>query len=158
MTHTYLIKRAGLLIGFGMGGFIDGILFHQILQVHNMLSNRIFPDNLIKMEVNMFWDGIFHVLTWVTTLIGISLLWKAVNNGTKHNANLTPYFLGAALCGWGCFNIIEGIIDHHMLKLHHVIQRTTMPIQLYWDLAFLLVGVVLLLTGIWLINKKSKSP
>jgi len=29
---------AGLLLGIDLGGFADGILFHQILQIHNMLS------------------------------------------------------------------------------------------------------------------------
>ncbi|MGE0759070.1 MAG: DUF2243 domain-containing protein, partial [Pirellulaceae bacterium] len=33
---------AGTLVGIGMGGFVDGILFHQLLQSHNMLSAR-FP-------------------------------------------------------------------------------------------------------------------
>jgi uncharacterized membrane protein len=27
---------AGLLIGIGMGGFVDGIVLHQIAQWHNM--------------------------------------------------------------------------------------------------------------------------
>jgi uncharacterized membrane protein len=28
----------GLLLGAGLGGFFDGILFHQLLQWHNMVS------------------------------------------------------------------------------------------------------------------------
>jgi uncharacterized membrane protein len=31
-------RSAGLLHGLGLGGFIDGILLHQILQWHHMLS------------------------------------------------------------------------------------------------------------------------
>jgi uncharacterized membrane protein len=37
MTRRPLIA-AGTLLGIGMGGFVDGIVFHQLLQVHNMLS------------------------------------------------------------------------------------------------------------------------
>jgi uncharacterized membrane protein len=57
---------AGTLLGVGMGGFVDGILFHQILQLHNMLSAK-YPragvavaTALVNVEVNMFWDGLFH--------------------------------------------------------------------------------------------------
>ena len=51
---------AGMLLGIGMGGFVDGILFHQILQLHNMLSNRVLRDSLVHEQINMFWDGLFH--------------------------------------------------------------------------------------------------
>ena len=44
---------AGLPIGVGMGGFVDGILFHQILQLHNMLSAIRPPDTLVNVEINM---------------------------------------------------------------------------------------------------------
>ena len=30
---------ASTLLGIGMGGFVDGILFHQIFQIHSMLVN-----------------------------------------------------------------------------------------------------------------------
>jgi hypothetical protein len=39
---------AGLLIGCGMGGFVDGIVFHQILQFNNMLSARNFGQRQSK--------------------------------------------------------------------------------------------------------------
>ena len=51
---------AGTLLGIGMGGFVDGILFHQILQVHNMLSAKYPPTTLVNAEINMVWDGLFH--------------------------------------------------------------------------------------------------
>lgn len=39
---------SGLLLGAGLGGFFDGILFHQILQFHNMLSGKIPVTDLIR--------------------------------------------------------------------------------------------------------------
>src|SRR5205807_3277573 len=69
--------RAGTVIGIGMGGFADGILFHQILQLHNMLSNRVLRDTLVNEQINMFWDGLFHAFTWTSVAIGIALLWRA---------------------------------------------------------------------------------
>ena len=33
------IRLPGIVIGVGLGGFVDGILLHQILQWHHMLSS-----------------------------------------------------------------------------------------------------------------------
>jgi uncharacterized membrane protein len=54
-------------IGIGLGGFFDGIVLHQILQWHEMLSNKIPPINLINKSVNMFWDGVFHFFCLLVT-------------------------------------------------------------------------------------------
>ncbi|HEX8833697.1 MAG TPA: DUF2243 domain-containing protein, partial [Abditibacteriaceae bacterium] len=71
------LVSSGLLIGAGMGGFVDGIVFHQILQAHNMLSNRIPPDDLVSAKINMTWDGYFHAGVWVVTMIGLTMLFQA---------------------------------------------------------------------------------
>ena len=42
------LVTAGILLGIGLGGFVDGIVFHQILQWHNMLSARIPPVDLVS--------------------------------------------------------------------------------------------------------------
>ena len=39
--------------------------------------------------------------------------------------------------GWGLFNLVEGIIDHHLLNVHHVVERLGDSI---WDFAFLGFG------------------
>lgn len=148
---------AGFVLGVGMGGFVDGILFHQILQIHNMLSNIIFPDTVAKIDINMFWDGLFDTFTWAMTLIGIILLWKVAKN--KRVPKLTHVFIGSLLIGSGTFNIIEGIIDHHLLKLHHVVQRVAYPVQLYWDLAYLFFGIILLFWGYYVaFGKRQIKP
>lgn len=33
------LSSAGYLLGFGLGGFFDGILLHQVLQWHHLLIN-----------------------------------------------------------------------------------------------------------------------
>ena len=68
------LLSAGLLLGVGLGGFVDGITLHQILQWHNMLSAIKPPENLVDAKVNMFWDGLFHALTWCATAVGLGLL------------------------------------------------------------------------------------
>jgi uncharacterized membrane protein len=134
--------RAGLFLGVGMGGFLDGILFHQILQVHNMLTAKLPKDSVVNMEVNMFWDGLFHAFTWVMTLIGLILLWRAV---TKARVPLsTKCFSGSILLGAGLFNLIEGLIDHHLLGIHQVVQALGVSV---FDYLFLASGLALIAAG-----------
>ena len=61
--RSHQVSMAGILIGVGMGGFVDGIVLHQIAQWHSMLSNLVPPHTMDMMRVNMMWDGLFHALT-----------------------------------------------------------------------------------------------
>ena len=54
------------------------------------------------------------------------------------------------ILGWGLFNLVEGIIDHHILKIHHVIQLADN--HLLYDLAFLASGLLLIIVGIIIIR------
>jgi uncharacterized membrane protein len=134
---------AGLLLGAGLGGFVDGIVLHQILQWHNMLSNQMPPDTLVRAKVNMYWDGVFHAAVWVMTAVGLAMLWGSTGRADVPRSGRT--LLGAMLLGWGLFNVVEGIIDHQLLGLHHV--REYVADKLPWDLGFLAFGVLLLLVG-----------
>lgn len=139
------VMAAGIVLGMGMGGFVDGILFHQILQVHNMLSARRPPTSVVNLEVNMFWDGLFHAFTWLSTAVGIGLLFRA---GKRADALWSGrLLLGSMLGGWGMFNLVEGVLDHHILGVHHVVERLGVSI---WDWVFLGSGVVLMVVGGWL--------
>lgn len=141
---------AATLLGIGMGGFVDGILFHQLLQFHNMLSAPGFfpktgvdPERLVvNMEINMFWDGLFHVFTWLMTAAGLTLLWRVGERTDVPWSSRT--MLGGLALGWGLFNLVEGIIDHHILHIHHVTETAN---HLIWDLAFLASGVLLIGIG-----------
>lgn len=142
------LVAAGVLLGAGLGGFADGIVFHQILQWHNMLSARVPPDNLVDAKLNMFWDGIFHAAVWLMTVFGVTLLFGAARRADV--AWSGRLLFGSALLGWGLFNLIEGVIDHHLLQLHHVIEAT--PDKLPADLAFLASGVLLTAVGLMLMR------
>lgn len=146
------LLAAGLALGIGMGGFVDGILFHQILQLHNMLSARVPNTDYVGAKVNMVWDGLFHAGVWMVTAIGILLLWRA---GRRAGADMSGRLLaGALLMGWGLFNLVEGSIDHHLLQLHHVYE----PLGLsFWDYLFLAWGAAMLAAG-WLLCRQQVSP
>jgi uncharacterized membrane protein len=133
---------AGTILGIGMGGFVDGILFHQILQIHNMLSAKIPPTSLVNIQTTMVWDGLFHALTWVMTAIGIAMLWHAGKRRDVPWSGRT--FAGGMVMGWGIFNFVEGILNHHILNLHHVVERLGVSI---YDYAFLASGFLFILFG-----------
>lgn len=147
-TLVPLISAATTL-GIGLGGFVDGIFLHQILQWHEMLSNKIPPVTLLNKSVNMFWDGIFHAFCLVVVLVGIVLLLKLFFR--KDILITKTTFWGSLVLGWGLFNLIEGIIDHQILKLHNV-REITANVS-WWNYGFLIFAIVLIVAGSFVIKK-----
>jgi uncharacterized membrane protein len=150
LTRRPLIT-AGVVLGKGLGGFVDGIVLHQLLQLHHMLSARRPPTDVVNIQVNMVWDGLFHSLTWVATAIGIYLLFRAGKRPDVVWSGRTLF--GSMLAGWGLFNLIEGLIDHHILHVHHVVERLGVSA---WDYAFLASGIVFITAG-WLIARGGRA-
>lgn len=152
MTKRPVIK-AGLVLGVGLGGFIDGIVLHQILQWHSMLSSVIPPTDLVAMKANMLWDGMFHLLTWTVTLIGVVMLAKAAHlcKGEVPNRMLA----GSMLAGWGMFNLVEGTLNHLVLAIHHVRPGES---HLVWDVAFVTIGGIGLILVGYLLLAPHASP
>lgn len=147
--HGRKATVAGILIGVGMGGFIDGIVLHQIFQWHNMVSNWFPPTTMEAMRLNMVWDGIFHAFVWAVTLAGILLLWSAAYQRAP-----IPSFqslAGQLVLGWGVFNLVEGVINHQILAVHYVRQ---VPGHTLYNLTFLAVGGVLLMLIGWMLMKR----
>lgn len=139
---------AGVLLGVGLGGFLDGIVLHQVLQWHHMLTaTGDYPMNTVEgLEHNTLWDGLFHTLTWVATALGLAVLWSSRPFSRNGAAGLSLF--GLTLVGWGLFNLVEGVIDHHLLAIHHV--RDDVDEPLLWDLGFLALGALLVAGGGWL--------
>jgi uncharacterized membrane protein len=138
----------GLLLGLGLGGLLDGLVLHQIVQWHNMLSSTDrWPRTTMQgMEANMRADGLFHAATFVLILAGLWALWNAMRDGSYRSGRS---LLGWMLAGWGIFNVVEGIVDHQILGLHHVNEGGS---ELGWDLAFLAFGIALVVMG-WLVAR-----
>jgi uncharacterized membrane protein len=143
------LRNAGILLGLGLGGFFDGIVLHQLLQWHHMMSNveSFSPETVPGLRVNTLADGLFHAVTYIFTVLGVALLWRALRAGERGTA---PQFIGLALLGWGLFNVVEGIVDHLLLGIHHVNETAPREQWLWWDLAFLLWGAAMIVGGWWL--------
>ena len=150
-SHLGPLISSGTFLGIGLGGFLDGIVFHQILQWHHMLSARLPPVDLVNLKVNMFWDGLFHAFTWATTFIGLLLLWRAARRpDVPWSARV---FGGSLVLGWGLFNLVEGLVDHQLVGIHHVHPGTD---QLAWDIGFLASGAALILGG-WMTIRSHRA-
>ena len=132
----------GVLAGLGLGGFFDGIVLHQILQWHHMVSELYPPTTVPNLERNTLGDGLFHAAAYLFTLTGLFLLWSVARR--RHASWPVGLRVGLLLVGWGLFNTAEGLVDHHLLALHHVRPG---PNQLAWDLAFLAWGAAMLAGG-----------
>lgn len=142
---------AGIFFGLGLGGFFDGIVLHQILQWHHMFTSAGYPpDSVSNLKFNTLWDGLFHASTYVFVVIGLVLLWRAAHR--RHLWWSGRMLAGSMLMGFGLFNVVEGIVDHHVLQIHHVNETVPMEQWLVWDLAFLAWGAAMLAGGWWLLR------
>ena len=146
---------AGILFGLGLGGFFDGIILHQVLQWHHMLTSDGYPaDSLHNLQVNTLWDGLFHMTTYVFVLLGLIILWKRAHR--THVRWSGKLLTGTMLMGFGIFNIAEGIVDHHILGIHHVNEIVPPEQWIYWDVGFLIWGAVMLIGG-WRLLKRGEQ-
>jgi uncharacterized membrane protein len=142
---------AGILFGLGLGGFFDGIILHQVLQWHHMLTDAGYPATSVEnLKINTLWDGLFHTATYIFVVLGLVVLWRASRG--RHLRWSTKLLAGTLLIGFGLFNLVEGIVDHHLLGIHHVNETVPREQWIFWDIGFLAWGAAMLLGG-WLLLK-----
>jgi uncharacterized membrane protein len=147
---------AGILLGLGLGGFFDGIVLHQILQWHHMATSAGYPaDSLENLELNTMLDGLFHAATYVFTAAGLLILWRRARQ--PHFWWSAKLLFATMLIGFGLFNLVEGIVDHHLLGLHHVNETVPRAQWIYWDIGFLIWGAAMLLIGLVLLRRGQRE-
>jgi uncharacterized membrane protein len=144
-------KAPAFVLGLGLGGFIDGIVLHQILQWHHLLTDTgDHPgDTVSGLEANTLADGLFHLATWFLVAAGMLLTVRSWQR--RELAPPWRVHLGMLLAGWGAFNLVEGLVDHQLLGIHHV--RDDLGGPLGWDLAFLGFGMLLVIAGMVLARR-----
>ncbi len=129
---------SAILIGIGLAGLIDIIIFHEILQWHHTTSHKIIPNTMESLQLNIAYDGLFLAFSLIITISGIILLWHASSSNDKNSILSNKWlFVGLIFIGLGGFNTVEGIVNHHMLEMHHVIDVAD---PFAFDLAFLILG------------------
>jgi uncharacterized membrane protein len=142
---------AGVLLGLGLGGFFDGIVLHQLLQWHHMLTSAGYPANTVaNLEINTLFDGLFHAGTYGLVCAGLFVLWRTARR--RHLRWSGKMLAGSMLLGFGAFNVVEGLVNHHILGLHHVNETVARSEWVYWDIGFLVWGGLMLAGGWWLLR------
>lgn len=122
-----------LMVGFALGGFFDGILLHQILQWHHLLSGLDSADSA-NLPFQIMMDGMFHLLMYVLGVLGIILILRGRSGRVALHTNR---ILQLALIGFAAWHIVDAVVSHWLLGIHRIRQDSDQP--LFWDLAWLIV-------------------
>ena len=146
-------RAPGILLGIGLGGFVDGIVLHQILQWHHMLTD--------------------HGEDPATTVAGLEnehtlgRPFPRCNLDRRRRGHLDPLEANHGLAlgnqrtrlrrldarRLGPLQPIEGIVDDHILGIHHVRETGN---QTAWTLGFLAFGALLVIGG-WLLARADET-
>ncbi len=140
--------RAGFVLGAGFGGFADGIILHQILGWHHFICYTLNcqPTSIAQLQRENTQDGFFHLALWLVLLVGTVMLFRAARHSSLMWRGRT--LLGSMLAGCGLFNFLEGMINHQILGIHHVLPGN--PHQFLFDMLYLANGILFLLIGMGL--------
>lgn len=135
---------AGYLLGFALGGCFDGILLHQILQWHHFLSGIKQPP-FDALSIQLMADGVFQIAMFLVAAVGVRKLLQA--RYVLIDRSFDRVLAADLLIGFGAWNMVDGLVAHWALALHHV--RMDVPDPSWWDLLwFLLFGVLFVAAGI----------
>lgn len=126
------VRHAGFLLGLGVAALLDATVFHRLLGWHALLEGApLHPA-----------EGLFQLGGLAGVAAGVYLLWKA--RGRLSEPASGHVLLGSALLGLAVFNLVEGVLNHHILGIHHVNPQGNVAA---WDAAFLVGSVVVGLLG-----------
>ncbi|WP_137391856.1 DUF2243 domain-containing protein [Rhodoligotrophos defluvii] len=141
---------AAYLLGFALGGFFDGILLHQILQWHHLLS---LVEGVGDLRAQVIYDGLFHALMYVIGLAGLILLL-----GARQELRTLPgsgILVGSALIGFGAWHVADAVLSHWLLGIHRI--KLDSPNPLLWDLFwFVLFGLLPIALG-WQLRNQAQA-
>lgn len=145
--------RAGVVLGAGFGGLADGVLLHQILGWHHVICVTAYcrPASIEQLQLENTQDGFFDLALGLVTLAGTAMLFRAARQ--RSPAWNGRVLFGAMLAGCGGFNFVEGLVNHQILGIHHVLPGD--PHQLLFDLLFLAAGVLFAAIGLWVVRSSA---
>lgn len=135
---------AAFVLGFALSGFFDGVLLHQILQWHHLLS-LVDAEAMRSVRAQILADGLFHALMYVVALAGLGVLWRSRRSLADEGGARRLW--SGALIGFGVWNIVDVVGVHWMLRLHRL--RLDVADPLTWDVGWLAgLGVAPVVLGL----------
>ena len=136
------------ILGFAFGAFFDGILLHQVLQWHHLLS-LVQGDLYRDIRVQILADGLFHAAAYLLAAGGLVLLWRGARPPDR-------IVLGWAVLGFAAWQFADVTLVHWTMGLHRV--RIDVPNPLLWDVGWLVVlGTLPLIAGFWLLRGQTRN-
>jgi uncharacterized membrane protein len=130
---------SGVLLGVGIAGFVDEVVFHQLLHWHHFYDRSTPAAGLVS-------DGIFHAFSWFATVAALFLFADIRRKRTFEPAR----WWGGILLGAGAFQLYDGTIQHKLLGIHQIrYDVDLLPYDLTWNISAvaLIAGGVVLLAG-----------
>ncbi|HEV2567086.1 DUF2243 domain-containing protein [Sphingomonas sp.] len=138
------------IVGVGLSGFFDGILLHQVLQWHHLLS-LVPGERLQDIGNQIFADGMFHVLMYLVTGFGLYRLYLAREDLRLAGAGRRA--IAGALLGFGLWNIVDVAGFHWLLGIHRI--RVNVPNPMLYDVGWLtLLGLLPVAVGVTLVRRR----
>ena len=124
---------SGLLLGIGIAGFVDEVVFHQLLHWHHFYDRATLAAGLVS-------DGLFHAFSWFATVAALFLFADL----RRRQELIGARWAGAVLLGAGAFQLYDGIVQHKLLNLHQIrYDVDLLPYDAAWNGA----AVLLILAG-----------
>jgi uncharacterized membrane protein len=113
-------------------------------------SSRIGAGSVAALDRNLFWDGVLHLSLMALLAAGLALAapWRRVDPAAGRR------FGSLLLVGWGTFNVLDQLVFHLALGLHHIRPG---PHQTLYDWTFFVLGLALALLGVLLAPPRSSS-
>jgi len=147
------LARAGFILGVALGGFFDGILLHQVLQWHHLLS-LVEGEALRDIRNQILADGAFHVAMYGVAAAGLWLLWRGRAGFAGSGSDLR--LLGSAVLGFSVWQFADVVLFHWILGIHRI--RVDVSNPLVWDIGWMMVfGVPALILALWLIRRAGQG-
>lgn len=143
------MRRAALLLGLSLGGFFDGILLHQILQWHHLLSD-VRAAAVQDMRVQLLADGLFHLLMYVICAHALFGLWRSRHELVE--ADAINRLAGSALLGFGGWHVLDALLSHWITGIHRI--RGDVANPLFWDLLWVVAFGLLPMAAGWWLNRR----
>ncbi|GEN46127.1 DUF2243 domain-containing protein [Alkalibacillus haloalkaliphilus] len=133
---------SGILFGIGVMGFIDELVFHQLLQWHHFYDWS-------TTEVGIFADGLFNAFAWFATIGGLFLLADLKRQQIFQRTR----WWGAVILGAGVFQLFDGIVLHKILRVHQIRYVDNLIV---YDLVWNIGSIILIIIGILLLRKATQ--
>lgn len=128
---------SGLLVGAGLMGSVDEIVFHQLLAWHMFYDRAAGTVGLVS-------DGLLHAATLSAVVAGLALLADLRRRGAFDAVR----WWAMVLLGAGAFQLWDGVVDHKLLRVHQV--RYGVDLTGY-DVGWIVPGALLLGAGVVLL-------